>query len=83
MDYYDVTTIDGVNLPMEMKPDDRSGPVDRPEDSCECSARVNTEFRSLFVRGGLGKMCRIHILDIGIACVCYHNTNSAIIDDIV
>lgn len=35
MDYYDITTIDGVNLPLEMKPDFESFPLDR-DDDCEC-----------------------------------------------
>lgn len=35
VDYYDVTAIDGVNLPVEMKPDDRSRPLERSEDNCE------------------------------------------------
>lgn len=34
VDYYDVTAIDGVNLPVEMKPDAESTPLDR-DDNCE------------------------------------------------
>lgn len=32
VDYYDVTTIDGVNLPVEMKPNPRSKPLERDDD---------------------------------------------------
>lgn len=35
MDYYDVTAIDGVNVPVEMKPDPLSSPLEKLEDPCE------------------------------------------------
>ena len=35
VDYYDITTIDGVNLPVEMKPDPASKPLEREGDDCE------------------------------------------------
>lgn len=37
VDYYDITTIDGVNLPVKMLPDPRSVPVEKLEDPCECN----------------------------------------------
>ena len=37
VDYYDVTTIDGVNLPIEMRPNPDSEPVEKDEDPCECT----------------------------------------------
>eukprot|EP00752_Nemacystus_decipiens_P017488 g15679.t1 len=37
VDYYDITTIDGVNLPIEMRPDPASEPLDRDEDPYWCS----------------------------------------------
>lgn len=37
MDYYDITTIDGVNLPVEMRPDPASEPLEKDEDPCECN----------------------------------------------
>ena len=40
VDYYDVTTIDGVNLPMEMRPDPASEPLEKDEDPCECNLNL-------------------------------------------
>eukprot|EP00903_Cladosiphon_okamuranus_P015353 g14179.t1 len=37
VDYYDITTIDGVNLPVEMLPDPESEPLERDEDPYWCS----------------------------------------------
>ncbi|CAN0051618.1 unnamed protein product [Scytosiphon promiscuus] len=37
VDYYDITSIDGVNLPMEMIPDELSTPLEREEDPYWCS----------------------------------------------
>eukprot|EP00904_Undaria_pinnatifida_P003700 jgi/Undpi1/13330/HiC_scaffold_8.g02989.m1 len=37
VDYYDITTIDGVNLPVEMKPDPASKPLEREGDDYWCS----------------------------------------------
>lgn len=37
VDYYDVTAIDGVNLPVEMKPDPESAPWEEREDPCKRS----------------------------------------------
>lgn len=34
MDYYDITTIDGVNIPIEMSPDSASDALER-DDDCE------------------------------------------------
>ena len=38
VDYYDVSAIDGVNLPMEMKPDPGSSPQERDDD---CKSRLS------------------------------------------
>ena len=38
VDYYDVSAIDGVNLPMEMKPDPESSPQERDDD---CKSRLS------------------------------------------
>ncbi|CBJ30709.1 thaumatin-domain containing protein [Ectocarpus siliculosus] len=37
VDYYDVTAIDGVNVPVEMKPDPLSSPLEKLEDPYWCS----------------------------------------------
>jgi len=52
VDYYDVTTIDGVNLPMEMKPDPESSPLERDDECQSCLYFCCSMFTSviLFLR---------------------------------
>lgn len=57
MDYYDVTAIDGVNVPVEMKPDPLSSPLEKLEDPCEYASATEKPTRSKTQFNQRGRLC--------------------------